>query len=486
MIKSLLIGNGVNIQHGGYDFSNAAIILRTLKCFKNPNFPKHILTDDPIETKCYIGYLFLEIPRMLNGGYDVFANCTAERDALNEFKIKYSDKASLKITHVGFEDYYLIHDLLCHRIKLGNPEQYTVREAIKWCFLNSIYDDGHVNSLSDKFSEQFIQWICSFENVITTNYDTNIEKATGKPVLHLHGDFVTRKSVYNPDSFRNQLSDHPAENCAVDKNYVHLYSTALSTHCGDYKQYSMQEGGLANEAVKKMAIAYQNNPSVKVDVDSWEDDRNILISRLRESILLKVQNPNLKFDEAYPVQQIKCMVGELTILGLSPYNDRHLFNMINESDITKCIFYFYNEKECDVISDLLSNKEVHFEDVRRFWGAPKATSKKTSVKSKKRVVFKNISQSDFNKFANCYRELSKSIMSDRDIIQQFNRTPYAVRVKVCNRIKELTVEREREIEQQFILSVVDIHIIAEEFDLDPAVICCIGVDKCKNEFIRLQ
>ena len=42
MIKNLLIGNGVNIQHGGYDFSNAAIILRTLKCFKNPNFPKHI------------------------------------------------------------------------------------------------------------------------------------------------------------------------------------------------------------------------------------------------------------------------------------------------------------------------------------------------------------------------------------------------------------------------------------------------------------
>jgi hypothetical protein len=223
-----------------------------------------------------------------------------------------------------------------------------------------------------------------------------------------------------------------------------------------------------------------------MNVDSWEDDRNILVSRMRESILLKVQNPNLKFDEAYPIQQIKCMIGELTILGLSPYNDRHLFNMINESDITKCIFYFYNESECDVISDLLSNKEVHFEDVRRFWGINKSTSKKTIVKSKKRIVFKNISQSDFNKFANCYRELSKSIMSDRDIIQQFNRTPYTVRVKVCNRIKELTVEREREIEQQFVLSVVDIHIIAEEFDLDPAVICCIGADNCKNEFIRLQ
>lgn len=486
MIKNLLIGNGVNIQHGGYDFSNAAIILRTLKCFKNPNFPRDILTDDPIGTKCYIGYLFLEIPRMLNGGYDIFANSTSERDALNEFKIKYSNKSSLKITDVGFEDYYLIHDLLCHRIELGNPEQYTVREAIKWCFLNAIHDDGHVNLLSDKFPEEFIQWICKFENVFTTNYDANIANATEKLVLHLHGDFVTRKSIYNIDSFRNQLSDYPAEDFVIDENYAHLYSTALSTHCGDYKQYSMQEGELANVAVKKMAIAYQDNPSVKVDVDSWKDDRNILVSRMHESILLKVQNPTLKFDEAYPVQQIKGMKGELTILGLSPYNDRHLFNMINESDITKCIFYFYNESECDIISDLLPNKEVHFEDVRRFWGANKSSSKKTIVKNKKRILFRNISRSDFNKFANYYRELSKSIMGDRDIIQQFNRTPYTIRVQVCNRIKELSVEREREVEQQFILNVVDIHIIAAEFNLDPAVICCIGVDKCKNEFIRLK
>lgn len=68
MGKNLLIGNGVNIQHGGFDFCNTAILLRTLNCFKDPKFPKHILTNDPIEAKCYIGYLFLEIKRILAGG----------------------------------------------------------------------------------------------------------------------------------------------------------------------------------------------------------------------------------------------------------------------------------------------------------------------------------------------------------------------------------------------------------------------------------
>lgn len=485
MSKNLLVGNGVNIQHGGYDFSNYAIILRTLKSFKDANFPKHILTDDPIEMKCYIGYLFLEIPNMLNGGYDIYANCTAERDSLDEFKIKYSNKSSLKITDIGFEDYYLIHDLLCHRIKLGNPEQFTVREAVKWCFLNSIYDDGKVNSLSDKFSEEFIQWISSFDNIFTTNYDTNIETATGKSVLHLHGDFITRKAVYNPNSFRNQLSDHPTENGTIDENYAYLYSTALSTHSGDYKQYSMREGELANAAIEKMAVAYQENPTIKESVDSWENDRNLLVSRMRESILLKVQNPTLKFDEAYPIQQIQNMTGNLTILGLSPYNDRHLFSIINESNVLTCLFYYYNELECDVIKGLLSKKEVQFEDARKFWGINKSISKRTTSKQKKRIAFKNISQTDFNKFANCYRELSKSIMNDSDIIRQFNSTPYADRVKVFSRIKELEIERERAVDQQFILSVVDIHIIATEFNLDPAVVCCIGVDTCKNEFIKL-
>lgn len=276
MKQNLLVGNGINIQHGGYEFCNAAIILRALKCFKDSNFPKHIITDDPIEAKCYMGYLFIEIPRIIKGGYDRYTNSSTERDSLEEFKNKYKDKKSLKITDVGFEDYYLIHDLLCHRIGIVNPEMYTVREALRCCFLNAIYDNGEVNTLSVKYSHEFIAWLQEFDCIFTTNYDTNIEEAAKVPVLHLHGDFVTRSAVYDPDSFRNQLSDHPYEGAAIDEDYAHLYSTALTTYSGNYKQYSMQEGELANAAVMKMAIAYKENPTVHDDIDSWENDRNAL------------------------------------------------------------------------------------------------------------------------------------------------------------------------------------------------------------------
>jgi len=485
MFKNLLVGNGVNIQHGGFDFANTAIILRTLKYFKDPNFPKHILTDDPIEAKCYIGYLFLETKRILAGKYDCYTNCTAEREAVEDFKNKYKDRNSLKITDVGFEDYYLIHDLLCHRIKIDNPECYTVREAVKWCFLHSIYDDGKVNTAHNNYSAEFIEWLKSYDQIFTTNYDNNIESATGKTVFHLHGDFFSRSALYSPDSFRNQLSDHPYKNCTIDENYSHLYSTALTTYSGNYKQYVMKQGELANDVVEKMAKGYFENPSVQQDVDSWENDRNELLVKMRESILLKIGNPDLKFQEPYPIQPLRDAVGELVILGLSPYNDRHLFEIINNSAISKCTFYYYDAKEKDIISALLSSFDIEFQDARTFWGISMPT-KLMPKKKGKRITFKNVTKFDFYKFAECYRELSASNMSDNDIIRQFNATSYDVRVQICKRIRELKVERDRAVDQQFILNIVDLHIIAAEFNIDPAVVCCVGTDQCRNEHIQIR
>lgn len=486
MKRYLLSGNGINIQHGGYDYCNAAIILRTLKCFNDPNFPKHIITDDPIVMKCYIGYLFLEIPRILKGGYDRYTNNTIEAESLEEFKNKYKDKGSLKITDVGFEDYYLIHDLLCHRIGIVNPERYMVREAMKCCFLNAIYFNGKVNTLSDKYSPEFITWLQKFDSIFTTNYDTNIEKVTGVPVFHLHGDFATRSAVYNPNSFRNQLSDHPYADAVIDEDYAHLYSTALTTYSGDYKQYFMQEGELANAAVEKMAIAYKKNPTIHKEVDSWENDRNVLVARMRESIILKYENPDLKFAEPYPIKPLRDIEGELIILGLSPFNDRHLFKIINESKVEQCTFYFYDASEQDIIKSLLSNINVKFEDARNFWGTKKAVKPKTKTPRKKRITIKDITRAEFHVFAECHRTLSGSITNDADMVRQFNTIPYHIRKQICCRIKELEVEREQEFDQQVVLCIVDLHILAEEFKIDPAVVCCVGVDNGRNELIRLR
>ena len=77
----------------------------------------------PYVTKNYIGKLFLAAREAIDGEFDKYTNCTAERKGLDDFKQRYADKKkSLRITDIGFEDYYLIHDLFCHKSHIYNPE----------------------------------------------------------------------------------------------------------------------------------------------------------------------------------------------------------------------------------------------------------------------------------------------------------------------------------------------------------------------------
>jgi hypothetical protein len=56
---------------------------------------------------------------------------------------------------------------------------------------------------------------------------------------------------------------------------------------------------------------------------------------------------------------------------LSPYNDYHLFEIINNAALEKCIFYYYNYSECERIKLLLPQlnvgKNLIFESVKKFW-----------------------------------------------------------------------------------------------------------------------
>lgn len=367
-MKNLLIGNGVNIQFGGSRFSNKEIILRMLQYFDDEDFPKHIITDEPILAKSYMGCLFLGAKELLKGNLDNCANCSVEKKAIEEFKIKYGGRKSFKISDIGFEDYYLIHDLLFHKSKTANPEQFYVREALRMCFLASIYDKGKVNDVHQNFTDKFIHRLNEYDMIFSTNYDKNIELACNRKVFHLHGDFETRSEVYNPDSFRNKLSDSPIKDIDIDERYYYLYSSALSTHSGQYKHYYMTQNSLANSAIEKMAKGYAENTKIKQEVDNWLNDKNALVKNLAESIQLKVINPNLKYNELYPIDELKHMEGNLDIIGLSPYNDYHLFDEINNNThLSEIVFYYFETKECEIIEKVLEKKNIKFEMVSDLW-----------------------------------------------------------------------------------------------------------------------
>ncbi len=372
-MRNLLVGNGINIQYNKTDYTTQQIVLRILKNCDREDFPSHIIVDFPYLLKNYIGQLFLEAREIIDGKYDNMAFGSAEKTSLSSFKKQYSNKINtLRITDIGFEDYYLIHDLLCHKINLQNPEQFYIRESMKVAYLYSIYNDGKLNQLYKNYPESFRKYLLNFDNIFTTNYDSNIESATGKTVFHIHGQFDKKSDVYIESSFRNQLPDSPIKDIEIDENYFYLYSNALSTHCGAYKEFQLKQSSQANSCVEKMALAYNSDPNIRKEIDSWTETSNNLTANLGYAIQLKASNPSLTFSENYHFEKLNSIKGTLEILGLSPWNDFHIFESVDSAELDECIYYFFNETECEVVRNLLPNlygkKTLKFKPVELFWG----------------------------------------------------------------------------------------------------------------------
>ena len=72
LMKNLLVGNGINIQFGGYENTNEAIIVRGIKDLEKDNFPKHIILENTENLVKLIGYLFMEFKYMMNDTYNRF------------------------------------------------------------------------------------------------------------------------------------------------------------------------------------------------------------------------------------------------------------------------------------------------------------------------------------------------------------------------------------------------------------------------------
>lgn len=371
-MNNLLVGNGINIQFNKKDYTTQQLVLRILKNCDREDFPSHIIVNFPYLLKNYIGQLFLEARDILEDKYDSYTNCFAEVESLKSFKKRYKDKINiLRITDIGFEDYYLIHDLVCHKTNTQNPKQYYIREAMRIAYLYAIYNDGKINTLYQEYTRKFIDYLIGFDNIFTTNYDLNVELATQKQVYHIHGQFDKKSDVYLLNSFRNQLPDAPIKEIEIDENYFYLYSNALTTHSGAYKELQIKQISQANSVVEKMAMAYNNDPKIKQEVDSWTIEANKLTANMGYAIQLKAVNPSLTFSDNYHFDIFKNITGTLQILGLSPWNDFHIFESVNDSDIDKCVYYYFDESECDKIKELLPELNVQgkleFLSVKAFW-----------------------------------------------------------------------------------------------------------------------
>jgi len=364
MLKNVLFGNGLIIQFGGARYTNAAIVNRALENVERGCFPAHLY---PSECAALIHVLHQEYLPVLDGAYDKYAGPSFERAALDSFKARYGERRNCSIDEIGFEDYFLLFELVHNKLSVKNPERFHVRGVFRRMFLDAVFDGGAIQQVHKSFPSLFTDWLSDWDVILTTNYDSNLESVSSAEVLHLHGAFDTLSDVYDPNSLRNQLSEDLLDGEVVDCGYPHLYSSCIISYASDMKSFSMSQSSMANSAMDKLVAAYENDPTVRVEIESWPEDMPLL-RRMREAITMKSANPELQHSEQYPLAKLRELSGDLTIVGLSPMNDNHVFDEIAANQAIRTVKYYHFEAaEAEEVAARFEGKGVALLDVHDLW-----------------------------------------------------------------------------------------------------------------------
>lgn len=364
-MKSLIVGNGVNIQFAGIEYFNNQILKRAINNLDTGNFNEEIY---PKELGEYIVYLLVFSKELLSGEKDSLVFTSYEKETLPAFKRRNRNAIlAMDYSSIGLEDYFFLHHMFCRDQKINNPELFQITKSLERLFLDAIYNDGQINEVYKRYSRKFINWLNQFDHVFTTNYDSNLEQNIDIPVYHLHGSFSKLNDVYNPDSLRNKLK---LDDYDFIEGYDQLYCDAIFDFSGYGKEFVGLQAERTNSALEKFSKALSDDKLAKhkEDIDSWKNSDNQLLQNLHKAIYAKFDDPEIEFEDHYFFDKFTTIEGELTFLGLSPYNDSHLTDMVRQNEsITKIKYYYFSPEESKEIDKCFPSIEVEKLKVKKFW-----------------------------------------------------------------------------------------------------------------------
>ncbi len=363
-MSNLLVGNGIIIQYGGTDYLNSDIVERAIDNIRSGRFPAHLY---PKECADFVVALQKEHSSALKGNYDKYVFTSYDRSSLRDFKNRYVKTDSYSVNEIGFEDYFLLFELVHNKQRIENPERFNSRGVLRRMFLDAVFNIGKIETIYKKFPYDLITWLKGHDHIFTTNYDSNLDIATGFKIHHLHGSFQTLSENYDPNSFRNQLKDDLLDGEKMDPKFPHLYSNCLISYVGELKEYSMKESSLANNGMEKFVSGYKNDPKIRQQIEALPDS-NDLTRRLKEAIKLKAEHPELEHAEQYPHHMLENISGSLEIVGLSPNNDGHLFaEILKNNKISEIIFYHFGKQEAVDAQRIFTSKKLITREVQNLW-----------------------------------------------------------------------------------------------------------------------
>lgn len=422
--NSILIGNGFDIQVGGDDYLNKWILVRLLVKAKMGKYNQLFMDEEgtPIITGDEIVGLFTNIipiaNRVINKEFDDLVAKHDDADlvsALNDFKKNHSTKI-YSFEQVGMEDWLLVFMLYLIEQQDILSLYETFKQGFERMILDAIYCEGEIQKLHSKIDKGVVKYFESFNNVFTLNYDNTVEKLTENQSYHLHGDFETRHPSENPKNALGYLRIQSGQNVKFPQQFEHCNSTAILDFSGNKKYKYATNMTLAYKTVE------QYKELVKCGISTTEEisSKAPLISR---EIVKTAIEKNLIVGQNYYFDEFEHLHGTLTIIGLAPQNDSHIFACINKSNLDKVIFYhFFGNKSGEQIDDEIKkinlpiNKKYEIKNIQNVWdelGIVKPENEKYAISKKQLELINTL----------C---LDKPISED-DLIWQLKSIPYTTK-----------------------------------------------------------
>lgn len=210
-MKSLIVGNGIDIQFDGIDLrGNKAILDRVIKNVEADKYKEIGLDKDSVDEVLKV------CVDTVNKIIDNKASVPAGEDYLflqmELSRIRSSYKKNVAFNEIGLEDLFISTELLYLNSKNDEERGYCIsakKDFLQTLILDAIYDEGMVNKIYKKYPSSFVEYLKTYDAIFTLNYDTNIEQAVGDtiPVYHIHGSFEmeTNRTKMYPSKFSHMF-----------------------------------------------------------------------------------------------------------------------------------------------------------------------------------------------------------------------------------------------------------------------------------------
>ncbi len=427
-MKNLLLGNGINIQFGGVAY-NSDFILKRIK-YRAKLDENLELFDNKIDSSEFVSILnnFVEIANKIKSGYyDSFVSDNDTKEAVDDFKERYKTWTVHKPHDVMLEDWFLlVHVFFIENIDLENSRK-TAVQGFEHLILDGIYNGGKLQELYYKMSEnkKVRNYFKSYDCIFTLNYDNNIENLTGKTVFHLHGDYSVLHNSENENNVQGFLRKLDDETVYMEK-FKHCFCNALLNYSGKLKKKIISDMHNLIVESDRFEEKYRSDAKFISDLEHLK----ITNPFFYKMIITKIEHPGLNMATEYHLDDFSNIEGELSVIGMSPNNDAHIFDAIlNNKKLSKVIFYYFDETHKQYIETHFSKELFKCESVNSLWTDLDCARKSYNCN--------HISLAqDIDKFVDIVNALSDDPISKEILVKKVNQIPDFEIKRLCSSIEE--------------------------------------------------